>query len=121
MISSNMRASYVTSPMRTIPIHLYHLERDGGNRPTLSRFRAASFHDVTPGTVKQQVERRFRELIASDPDLPRVVVIAPSMGEAPGEIIAAELVFPPPTRSSSKQRKQARELIWLVDPATGVV
>jgi hypothetical protein len=98
------------SPTKTIPIHFYHLEPGRINQPSLVQFTAASFRGVTPGTVKQQVEQRFRELVASDRDLPRVVVIAPTMGKPPGEIIAVELVG-----------KSPRVLVWLAEPSTGIV
>ena len=101
---------YRFSPTRTIPIHFYGLEPGRINQPSLVQFTAASFRGVTPGTVKQQVEKRFRELIASDRNLPRVIVVAPSMGNPPGEIIAVELV------GAAK-----RELVWLADPSTGIV
>ncbi|HEX4000185.1 MAG TPA: hypothetical protein VHX65_16645 [Pirellulales bacterium] len=104
--------------MRTMAIHLYHLQGGGFNGTGLVRFKAASFKDVTPGTVRQQVEKRFRELIASDPDLPRVVVVAPEMGDSPGEIIAAELVQNKPIRG---KKRPVRELVWLTDPSTGIV
>jgi hypothetical protein len=110
----NMRSAvkeiYRVSPTRTIPIHFYHLEPGRINQPSLVQFTAASFRGVTPGTVKQQVEKRFRELIASDRNLPRIVVVAPSMGDPPGEIIAVESVGTP-----------KRELIWLADASTGIV
>jgi hypothetical protein len=99
-----------SSPTKTIPIHFYHLERGRINQPSLVQFTAASFRGVTPGTVKQQVEQRFRELVASDRDLPRIVVIAPSMGKPPGEIIAVESIG-----------KSIRELVWLAGPSTGIV
>jgi hypothetical protein len=122
LMGSNMttalRANYLTSPMRTMAIHLYHLEPGGFNRVSLARFRAASFEDVTPGTVRQQVEKRFRDLISSDPNLPRIIVVAPAMGEPPGEIIAAELIHAQPVRG---KKRPARELVWLTDPSTGIV
>ena len=99
-----------TSPTKTIPIHFYHLEPGRINQPSLVQFTAASFRGVTPGTVKQQVEQRFRELVASDRNLSRIVVIAPSMGNPPGEIIAVELVG-----------KSPRVLVWLAEPSTGIV
>jgi hypothetical protein len=112
-MSFNMRSAMKeikhSSPMRTMPIHFYHLEPGRINQPSLVQFRVASFQDVTRGTVKQQVEKRFRELVASDRNLPRVVVVAPSMGSPPGEIIAAELIG-----------KSTRELIWLTEPSIGI-
>lgn len=102
--------THQVSPKRTMPIHFYHLELGRFNRVVLMQFKAASFQDVTPGTVKQQVNHRFRELVANDRNLPRVVVVAPSIGNPPGEIIAVELIG-----------KSTRELIWLVEPATGIV
>ena len=45
------------SPTKTIPIHFYHLEPGRINQPSLVQFTAASFRGVTPGTVKQQVEK----------------------------------------------------------------
>ncbi len=98
-----------SSPTKTIPIHFYHLEPGRINQPSLVQFTAASFRNVTPGTVKQQVEQRFRELVASDRSVPRIVVIAPSMGNPPGEIIAVELVG-----------KSPRALVWLAEPSTGI-
>ncbi len=98
------------SPTKTIPIHFYHLEPGRINQPSLVQFTAASFRGVTPGTVEQQVEKRFWELVASDRDLPRVVVIAPSMGKPPGEIIAIELVG-----------KSPRVLVRFAEPTTGIV
>jgi hypothetical protein len=95
--------------MRTRPIHFYHLESGRINQPSLEQFKAASFRDVTLGTVRQQVEKRFRELVASDRNLPRVVVVAPFMGNPPGEIIAVELIG-----------KSTRELICLTEPSTGI-
>ena len=116
-MTSALRANYLTSPMRTMAIHFYHL--DGGfTRPSLVRFKAASFDDVTPGTVRQQVEKRFRDLVSSDPDLPRIIVIAPALGEAPGEIIAAELIHAQPMRG---KKRPTRELVWLTDASTGIV
>jgi hypothetical protein len=106
---STMKEIYRASPMRTMPIHFYHLEPGRFNQPTLMQFKAASFQDVTPGTARQQVERRFRELVAGDPDCPRVVVIAPTIGDPPGEIIAVELIG-----------KSTRELVWLAEPSTGI-
>jgi hypothetical protein len=97
------------SATKTIPIHFYHLEPGRINQPSLVQFTAASFRGVTPGTVKQQVEKRFRELVASDRSVPRIVVIAPSMGNPPGEIIAVELVG-----------KSPRALVWLAEPSTGI-
>ncbi len=99
-----------SSPTKTIPIHFYHLEPGRINQPSLVQFTAASFRGVTPGTVKQQVEQRFLELVASDRDLPRIVVIAPSIGKPPGEIIAVELIG-----------KSPRVLVWLAGPSTGIV
>ena len=116
-MTSALRANYLTSPMRTMAIHFYHREPGGFNRPSLARFKAASFEDVTPGTVRQQVEKRFRDLISSDPNLPRIIVIAPAMGEAPGEIIAAELIHAPAIRG---KKRPTRELVWLTDPSTGI-
>jgi hypothetical protein len=107
---SSMKEINNSSATKTIPIHFYHLEGGRINQPSLVQFTAASFRGVTPGTVKQQVEQRFRELVASDRDLPRVVVIAPSMGKPPGEIIAVESVG-----------KSPRELVWLAEPSTGIV
>jgi hypothetical protein len=107
---SAVKEIYRVSPTRTIPVHFYHLERGRIDQPSLVQLTAASFRGVTPGTVKQQVEKRFRELVASDRNLPRVIVIAPEMGNPPGEIIAVELI------GQSK-----RELVWLTDPATGIV
>ncbi len=107
---SAVKEQYRVSPTRTIPIDLYHLDRGRLDQPSLVRLAGASFRDVTPGTVKQQVERRFQELVASHQNLPRVVVIAPSMGRPPGEIIAVETVGQP-----------KRELIWLTNPSTGIV
>jgi hypothetical protein len=97
------------SATKTIPIHFYHLEPGRINQPSLVQFTAASFRGVTPGTVKQQVEKRFRELVASDRNLPRIVVIAPSMGKPPGEIIAIELVG-----------KSPRVLVWFAGSSTGI-
>ena len=108
-MTSTMKEINHYSPTKTIPIHFYHLEPDRINQPSLVQFTAASFRGVTPGTVKQQVEKRFRELVASDRDLPRVVVIAPSMGKPPGEIIAIELVG-----------KSPRVLVWFTGPSTGI-
>jgi hypothetical protein len=130
-----MRANYLVPGRKTMRIDLFHLEpasasKSGrahaggdhssrGQAPSLVWLQTASFEDITPGTVKQQVEKRFRDLIASNPNLSSVVVIAPSMGDAGGEIIAAELV-----RAQSAPRslttKPVRELIWLTDPATGI-
>jgi hypothetical protein len=107
---SAVKEQYRVSPTRTIPIHLYHLEQGRLDQPNLVRLTGASFRDVTPGTVKQQVDRRFQELVVSHRNLPRIVVIAPSLGSPPGEIIAVELVG-----------QSTRELIWLTDPSTGVV
>ena len=107
---SAMKETNNSSPTKTIPIHFYHLEPGRINLPSLVQFTAASFQGVTPGTVKQQVEKRFRELVASDRNLPRIVVIAPSMGNPPGEIIAVELVG-----------KSPRVLVWLAEPSTGIV
>ena len=107
---SAVKEIYRVSPTRTIPIHFYGLKPGRINQPSLVQFTAASFRGVTPGTVKQQVEKRFRELVASDRNLPSVVVIAPSMGKPPGEIIAVESVG-----------KSTRELVWLVEPETGIV
>jgi hypothetical protein len=98
-------------------IHFYHLN-GGFNRPGLVRFKAASFDDVTPGTVRQQVEKRFRDLVNSDPDLPRVIVVAPALGEPPGEIIAAEIIHAQPMRG---KKRPTRELVWLTDASTGIV
>ena len=109
-MSAAMKEINNTSPTKTIPIHFYHLEPGRINQPSLVQFTAASFRGVTPGTVKQQVEQRFRELVASDRNLPRIVVIAPSMGNPPGEIIAVELVG-----------KSPRVLVWLAEPSTGIV
>ena len=113
-MNHNMRSAvkeiYRVSPTRTIPIHFYHLEPGRINRPSLVQLTAASFRGVTPGTVKQQVEQRFRELVASDRNLPRVLVVAPSIGNPPGEIIAVESVG-----------KSTRELVWLTEPSTGIV
>src|SRR6266566_281598 len=72
---SSLKEIYRVSPMRTVPIHFYHLEPGRFNQPCLMQLKAASFRDVTPGTAKQQVEQRFRELIAGDPNLPRIFVI----------------------------------------------
>jgi hypothetical protein len=107
---SAVKEIYRVSPTRTIPIHFYHLETGRINQPSLVQFTAASFRGVTPGTVKQQVEQRFREMVAGDRNLPRVVVVAPSMGNPPGEIIAVELIG-----------QSTRELVWLTDPSTGIV
>jgi hypothetical protein len=104
-----MDDSHHVSPKRTMPIHFYHLGPDRFNQPSLRQFKTASFQDMTPGTVKQQVEQRFRELVASDRTLPRVIVVAPSMGNPPGEIIAIEWIG-----------KSTRELIWLAEPSTGI-
>jgi hypothetical protein len=117
-MTSTLRANYLTSPMRTMAIHFYHLEPGPFGRPSLARFKAASFADVTPGTVRQQVEKRFRDMISSDPNLPRIMVIAPEMGDAPGEIIAAELIHAQPMRG---KKRPTRELVWLTDPSTGIV
>ncbi len=106
---SSLKEIYRVSPMRTVPIHFFHLEAGRFNQPCLMQLKAASFRDVTPGTAKQQVEQRFRELIAGDPNLPRIFVIAPSVGDSPGEIIAAEAIG-----------AKTRELIWLTDPSTGI-
>jgi hypothetical protein len=106
---SSLKEIYRVSPMRTVPIHFFHLEPGRFNQPCLMQLKAASFRDVTPGTAKQQVEQRFRELVAADPDLPRIFVIAPSLGDTPGEIIAAEAIG-----------TKMRELIWLADPSTGI-
>ena len=102
--------THQVSPKRTMAIHFYRLEPDRFKQPSLSQLKSASFQDVTPGTVKQQVEQRFRELVANDRTLPRVVVVAPSMGKPPGEIIAVELIG-----------QSTRELIWFVEAATGIV
>jgi hypothetical protein len=118
MTTTALRNSYLMSPMRTMAIHLYYLKGSEFHGPGLSRFKAASFKDVTPGTVRQQVEKRFRELVSSDPNLPRVIVVAPELGEAPGEIIAAELVHARPLRG---KKRPVRELVWLTDPSTGIV
>ncbi len=118
MTTSALRASYLMSPMRTMAIHFYHMQGNGFSAAGLSRFKAASFKDVTPGTVRQQVEKRFRELVTSDPDLPRVIVVAPELGLPPGEIIAAELVHARPLRG---KKRPVRELVWLTDPSTGIV
>ena len=107
---SAMKEINNSSPTKTIPIHFYHLEPGRINQPSLVQFTAASFQGVTPGTVKQQVEQRFRELVASDRNLPRIVVIAPLMGKPPGEIIAVESVG-----------KSPRVLVWLAEPSTGIV
>ena len=107
---STMKEINNSSPTKTMPIHFYHLESGRINQPSLVQFTAASFRGVTPGTVKQQVEQRFRELVASDRNLPRVVVVAPSIGNPPGEIIAVESVGKP-----------TRELVWLTEPSTGIV
>ncbi len=109
-MGSAVKEIYRVSPTRTIPIHFYHLEPGRINQPSLVRLTAASFPGVTPGTVKQQVEQRFRELVASDRNLPRVLVVAPSIGIPPGEIIAVESVG-----------KSTRELVWLTEPSTGIV
>jgi hypothetical protein len=106
---SSLKEIYRVSPMRTVPIHFYHLGPGRLNQPLLLQLKAASFRDVTPGTARQQVEQRFQELIANDPDLPRVFVIAPTLGEPPGEIIAAETIG-----------TKTRELVWLADPSTGI-
>jgi hypothetical protein len=107
---STMKEINNSSATKTIPIHFYHLEPGRISQPSLVQFTAASFRGVTPGTVKQQVEQRFRELVASDRNLPRIVVIAPTMGKPPGEIIAVELVG-----------KSPRVLVWLAEPSTGIV
>jgi len=117
-MTTAMRANYLMSPMRTMAIHFYHLHGSGFSTPSLARFKAASFKDVTPGTVRQQVEKRFRELVSADPDLPRVIVVAPEIGEPPGEIIAAEMVQPRPVRG---KKRPVRQLIWLTDASTGIV
>jgi hypothetical protein len=106
---SSLKEIYRVSPMRTVPIHFYHLMPGRLNQPLFTQLKAASFRDVTPGTARQQVEQRFQELIASDPDLPRIFVIAPTLGEPPGEIIAAETIG-----------TKTRELVWLADPSTGI-
>ncbi len=106
---SSMKEILHASPKKTMAIHFYHLAPGGLNQPSLMQFKAASFHDVTPGTVKQQVEQRFRELVANDRNLPRIVVVAPSMGNPPGEIIAVELIGRSP-----------RELIWSAEASTGI-
>jgi hypothetical protein len=106
---SAVKERYRLSPMRTVPIDFCYLERGRLNRASLLRLTSASFRHVTPGTIKQQVEKRFQELLARDPHLPRVVVIAPTLGRAPGEIIAAEAVGRP-----------KRELVWLTEPSTGI-
>jgi hypothetical protein len=96
-----------------------HGAAGSGHAPSLIWLQAGSFEDITPGTVKQQVEKRFRDLIAGNPKLPSIVVIAPSMGDSGGEIIAAEMI-----RAESGNRswtsKSTRELVWLTDPATGI-
>ena len=107
---STMKEIKHSSPTKTIPIHFYHLEPGRINQPSLVQFTAASFQGVTPGTVKQQVEKRFRELVVSDRNVPRIVVIAPSMGRPPGEIIAVELIG-----------KSPRVLAWLAEPSMGIV
>jgi hypothetical protein len=108
-MTSTMKEINHYSPTKTIPIHFCHLEPGRINQPSLVQFTAASFPGVTPGTVKQQVEHRFRELVASDRNVPRIVIIAPSMGNPPGEIIAVELVG-----------KSPRALVWLAEPSTGI-
>ena len=120
MPSTTIKEFYRTSPMRTIPVHFYRLEPGRLNQPLLAQFRAASFQGVTAGTVRQQVEIRFRELVANDPDLPRVVVIAPTLGDPPGEIIAVELLHAQPLRVREQEGKPARELVWVADPSTGI-
>jgi len=106
---STMNDTHHASHKKTMAIFFFHLELDRFGRVVLVQFKAASFQDVTPGTVKQQVEQRFRELVANDQTLPRVVVVAPSMGNPPGEIIAVELIG-----------KSTRELIWVAEPSTDI-
>src|SRR5271165_5943823 len=98
-----------TSPKKTMPIYFYYLEPGPFNQVGLMQLKAASFQDVPPGTVKQQVEQRFRELVANDRNLPRIVIVAPSLGTPPGEIIAVELIG-----------KSPRELVWLAESSTGI-
>jgi hypothetical protein len=107
---SAMKEIHRLTPTKTMPIHFYCLEPSRINQPSLVQLTGASFRGVTPGTVKQQVEKRFRELVASDRNLPRVVVVAPSIGNLPGEIIAVESVG-----------KLTRTLVWLTEPSTGIV
>jgi len=63
-------------------------------------------------SAKATVNRHFRELIASDPQLCCLAVFAPMIGEPPGSIVATEYV--------DSQVATGRRLAWVVDQSTGL-
>ena len=81
---SAVKKIYRVSPTRTIPIHFYGLKPGRINQPSLMQFTGASFRGVTPGTVKQQVEKAISGIGRQRPELAQRCRHRPINGKATG-------------------------------------
>jgi|GEM_PF-4857470 len=86
------------------------------------RFREleAARVEAPPDSAVDVVNSRFRELVASNPELGSMIVVSPSMGEPPGVVVAAECIHAWPVRVRKQQGRAVRELVWVVDESTGL-
>lgn len=76
--------------------------------------------EAFPHEAKATVERRFGDLVGSNPDIASLVVISPTIGEPPGAIVAVEWLHALTATTLERRGLTARRLVWVVDESTGL-
>jgi hypothetical protein len=97
----------------------YQVEAGEGASVELRHIASADL-EAFANEAKAAVERRFDELVGSNPDIGRLVVISPTIGDPPGAIVATEWLHALTTTTLQRRGLKPRSLIWVVDDSTGL-